>query len=97
MEDYAPICCVCFKVKDKSWVRLTTHTAGKNRSFKGTFRYAVSCCPSCQAHLQQAWSLFKDDRRPMVPTLGTRPQEPVVTSSRKAFQTVHEQAEPGLA
>jgi len=67
MNDFVPICCLCFKVRDDKhmeagkgpWVDLRTYAGNRQLPLNHSFSFTHGYCPDCIAHLDERMAAYR--------------------------------------
>ena len=67
MDDFVPICCFCFKVRDDQnmevgkgpWVDLNTYAISRQLPLSHGFVFTHGYCPDCVAHFDERMAAYR--------------------------------------
>jgi hypothetical protein len=67
MDDFVPICCLCFKVRDDKsleagkgpWVHLSTYALSRQLPLSHGFVFTHGYCPDCVAHFDERMAAYR--------------------------------------
>jgi hypothetical protein len=67
MDDFVPICCFCFKVRDDKnreagkgpWVDLNTYAINRRLPLNHRFVFSHGYCPDCVAHFDERMAAYR--------------------------------------